>query len=860
MTVPFTIVQETVPRTQAIAGLNQAIYSTDWTANVASDILVYSAPPLLPADDILNIVNSNHYTVSFIGAGRIVQVTFGAEYIPDQFNIITIVRNTASDWLNNYTNTNFTPSMLNSDFATLVQVDQDNTMQAYQLAPRYNNSAVIMLPNLQTDTGGDIILPTLGPNQFWAKNESNTNIVAVTVPEGSAPDNSTYLVQTSTPSLPSSFDLGSLSTGLLKLTIAAGFATPATATNGVDYWAPGDVLTVPGDPVNPLDVTDKSYVDSLVLSTGTVSSGLINQLAWYAAGGTTVSGLSTAASSILVTSAGNVPSLSTTLPAFSMGGTLNTDGNVITNSVSNGNLHFTTNGSGVCTINGATYPQGAKGISNDPTMAEDSAELIPTQAAVKAYVATISSGFNFIARVVATQDTDFASAYYNGAGNDGIGATLTQSVAAIVTIDGVTLTINQRVLFTGQTTTYQNGVYTISTLGTAVVQAIFTRATDYDQAAEIMPGNLIPVESGAVNGGSIWVETDVVTTVGTDPITFIKFAQPSNTFVTLTTNQAITGVKTFGSGKLVLTGSSSGTSVLNAAAVAGSTTFTLPSTTDTLAGLAATQTFTNKSISGATNTLSAIPYTALANGTAGNLITWSSGATPALVATGTVGQALISNGAGAAPTFETIPGVSYTAPTVQVFTSGSGTYTTPTNPSPLYLKVEMVGGGAGGNPTGTAQIAATNGASSLFGSALLTASGGFKSQGTPGSGTINAPAYGFSVSGGTGGAPTSINNGLGGTGGATVFGGSGPGGYGGFPGVAATVNSGAGGGGSGGLASFPGATAGSSGGYVNAFIPSPSATYSYSVGAAGAAGGAGSGGYNGGAGGSGIIIVTAYYQ
>lgn len=49
-------------------------------------------------------------------------------------------------------------------------------------------------------------------------------------------------------------------------------------------------------------------------STGTVNSGSINQLAWYASNGTAVSGLSTANSSVLVTSAGGVPSLSTTLP------------------------------------------------------------------------------------------------------------------------------------------------------------------------------------------------------------------------------------------------------------------------------------------------------------------------------------------------------------------------------------------------------------------------------------------------------------------------------------------------------------------------------------------------------------------
>jgi hypothetical protein len=49
-------------------------------------------------------------------------------------------------------------------------------------------------------------------------------------------------------------------------------------------------------------------------ASGVINAGLINQLAWYAAAGTTLSGLSTAASGVLITSAGGVPSISTTLP------------------------------------------------------------------------------------------------------------------------------------------------------------------------------------------------------------------------------------------------------------------------------------------------------------------------------------------------------------------------------------------------------------------------------------------------------------------------------------------------------------------------------------------------------------------
>jgi hypothetical protein len=207
-------------------------------------------------------------------------------------------------------------------------------------------------------------------------------------------------------------------------------------------------------------------------------------------------------------------------------------------------------------------------------------------------------------------------------------------------------------------------------------------------------------------------------------------------------------------------------------------------------------------------------------------------------------------------------------PTQQTFTSGSGTYTTPSGVQ--YIRVRMVGsggGGAGGGNSGGG-TGGGNGNSSTFGSSLLTANGGSGGAfgggqgGAPGLASISAPAHGTASTGGYGMPSTYTGTATfnqGGNGGASFFGGGGYGGYANSVGTAGLAYGSGGGGGATAQTNVPSGPGGGAGGYVEAIIPSPSSTYSYSVGAGVGGGSAGTNGFAGGASAGGYIEVTEYY-
>lgn len=174
-------------------------------------------------------------------------------------------------------------------------------------------------------------------------------------------------------------------------------------------------------------------------------------------------------------------------------------------------------------------------ISTDVTLSANSDTLVSTQKAVKTYVDAATSGITFEAPVYAATTGALTAAYANGAA--GVGATLTNSGAlAAFSTDGVSPPINSRILVKNQAATLQNGVYTLTTVGSGAVAWVLTRATDYDQPSEIVPGTMFIVLNGTTLVNSGWLETATVTAVGTDPIVFAQNIYSPTLFLQVANN------------------------------------------------------------------------------------------------------------------------------------------------------------------------------------------------------------------------------------------------------------------------------------------------------------------------------------
>jgi len=272
------------------------------------------------------------------------------------------------------------------------------------------------------------------------------------------------------------------------------------------------------------------------------------------------------------------------------------------------------------------------------------------EVATKQYVDTlIASGIHFHQPVRVEAPLNLNATYNNGTA--GVGATLTNAGTQLaLVIDGVTVSVADRVLVYEQTDPVQNGIYVVTDVGSVSTNWILTRSSDADtyvinSANGLSEGSTVFVQQGTTGAGETYTcNTSGVITFGTTGITFAQISA--------------TQIYSAGTG-LTLTG----------------TTFSLTSPVATTLGGTGLTSFTSGGAVYATST------SALTTGT----LPVASGGTGQT--TFTDGQLLIGNTTG-----NTLTKATLTAGTAISITNGSGSITV-TNSAPDQTVVLTPGSG-----------------------------------------------------------------------------------------------------------------------------------------------------------------------
>ena len=152
-----------------------------------------------------------------------------------------------------------------------------------------------------------------------------------------------------------------------------------------------------------------------------------------------------------------------------------------------------------------------------------------SDAATKQYVDDVAQGLNVHDSALAATTNTLANltggviTYNNGA--SGVGANLVLSgtptanyLSANVFDGNVTAVVSSRILVKEEANAAFNGIYVVSNA------TVLTRADDFNSVPEVEAGDFVFVQDGTTYNDSGWVQTSVVVTIGTDPITWTQFS------------------------------------------------------------------------------------------------------------------------------------------------------------------------------------------------------------------------------------------------------------------------------------------------------------------------------------------------
>ena len=288
----------------------------------------------------------------------------------------------------------------------------------------------------------------------------------------------------STSSISTSF---TLTDGSNSETIAGGNTLTVTAGEGIDAVVGAtDTLTISAEDATSSNKGIASFGGDFSVSSGAVS--LANTSVTIGSDAIALGGSRTDINGL------------TSLDVDNM--TL--DANAISTTISNGNLELSPNGTGTVVV---------------PASYEARAGFSSQSLVNKAYVDSVTSGLSVKTPVKVATTGNLAGTYNNGAG------TITSSSNFALSVDGVTVSVNDRILVKDQTTAAQNGFYKVTATGSGSAAFVLTRTPDADAASELVAGAFAFVEEGTANADNGYVlSTDGAVTLGTTAINFEQFS------------------------------------------------------------------------------------------------------------------------------------------------------------------------------------------------------------------------------------------------------------------------------------------------------------------------------------------------
>lgn len=346
------------------------------------------------------------------------------------------------------------------------------------------------------DTVGGAVTGTAGQITITNSDAGNTSTIALASGVATA---GTYGSGTAVPSI--TIDTYGRVTGITTNSISSSFTLGSTSIS-----LGSTTTTIAG----LSSVTSTTFVGALTGNASTATTlatarningvsfnGSADITVTAAAGTLTGSTLNSSVTASSLTSVGTIATgvWNGTAIAVGYGGTGTNNGSItgtgaltFTAAAGNNNVNLVPTGTGIVDV-------GGKRVGNAATPTQS------TDLTTKAYVDSLSNGLDVKASVRAATTANI-------------------TLSNTQTVDGVSLSVGDRVLVKDQSTGSENGIY-------VVASGAWTRATDFDNSPdiEVSPGTFFFVEEGTTQADNGYVvSNNGAITIGTTAITFSQFS------------------------------------------------------------------------------------------------------------------------------------------------------------------------------------------------------------------------------------------------------------------------------------------------------------------------------------------------